>query len=69
MGLKRFLVFACDCYYPSGGWLDFQSSFKTIDEAKEWMSANVGSHRKFDFGQVVNIETGEEINEENQNDR
>lgn len=35
--MKRFAVFACDYYYPSGGMGDFQKSFDTAQEAKEWV--------------------------------
>jgi len=30
---KRYLVFAFDCYYPSGGMCDMRDSFDTIPEA------------------------------------
>lgn len=33
--MKRFLVFAGDCYYPSGGWDDFHSDHDTADEAQK----------------------------------
>jgi len=33
--MKRFLVFAGDCYYPSGGWNDFKSDHETLSEAFE----------------------------------
>lgn len=31
--MKRYLVFANDNYYPSGGWRDFQKDFDTLEEA------------------------------------
>lgn len=31
--LKRYLVFAFDDYYPTGGWNDFIESFDTLDYA------------------------------------
>jgi hypothetical protein len=34
MGLKRYLVFAFDEYYPDGGWNDFRGDFDTLDEAQ-----------------------------------
>ena len=30
--LKRFLVFMYSCYYPAGGWNDFQGSFDSKEE-------------------------------------
>lgn len=32
--LSRFLLFAGQAYYPSGGWDDFAGSFLTLDEAR-----------------------------------
>lgn len=34
--MKRYLLFAGDHYYPSGGWNDFVGSFDTAREAMEW---------------------------------
>jgi len=31
--MKRFLLFAYDDYYPSGGWSDYEGSFDTAEEA------------------------------------
>lgn len=31
--MKRYLLFAGDTYYPSGGWSDFHSDHDTIEEA------------------------------------
>ena len=33
--MKRYLLFGGGYYYPMGGWLDFEDSYDTIDEAKE----------------------------------
>lgn len=33
--MKRYLLFAGDCYYPCGGWSDFRGSFDNLDEARE----------------------------------
>lgn len=32
--MKRFLVFAGDAYYPSGGWKDFKGDHDTIEQAR-----------------------------------
>lgn len=34
--MKRFLLFACDQYYPLGGFDDFVKDFGTLEEAKDW---------------------------------
>lgn len=34
--MKRFLVFACEAYYPGGGWSDFKQSFYTLPAAIEY---------------------------------
>ena len=34
IAIKRYLVFASDDYYPSGGWGDFVGAFDEIDEAR-----------------------------------
>ncbi len=31
--MQRFLVFAGDAYYPSGGWKDFVGSYDSADRA------------------------------------
>jgi hypothetical protein len=37
--MKRFLVFAGDDYYPSGGWKDFHSDHDTLKEAADVVNA------------------------------
>jgi hypothetical protein len=32
----RYLVFACEAYYPSGGWGDFQKAFTSYQEARDY---------------------------------
>lgn len=34
--MKRYLVFACEAYYPGGGWCDFQKSFGFQQEAIDY---------------------------------
>jgi len=31
--MKRYLVFACDSYYPRGGWNDFAGTHDSLPEA------------------------------------
>jgi len=35
--MKRYLVFCCDCWYPSGGWRDFQHDFDSLEEAQNYV--------------------------------
>jgi len=60
MPIKRFMLFAYDAFYPSGGWSDFRGSFNTLDEA---VAAWVALHRErlLDYYQIVDLHTGEEI--------
>jgi len=50
--LKRYLLFAFDNYYPSGGWSDFRGDFETLEEALE-ASKGVG----LDVWDIVDSET------------
>jgi hypothetical protein len=34
--VRRYLLFGGNCYYPSGGWVDFQGAFDSIEEAMEY---------------------------------
>ena len=33
--MKPYLLFYGSCYYPCGGWSDFQGEFDTIEEARD----------------------------------
>lgn len=33
-GMKRYLLFQCNDYYPSGGWDDFVGDYDTIEDAQ-----------------------------------
>ena len=57
--IKRYLVFAFDNYYPSGGWGDFASSFDTLEEAKGF-AIYLGGGRA-DMAEVVDSETMKEV--------
>lgn len=35
--VKRYLLFAGDQYYPSGGWHDLSGEFDSIEEAEEYV--------------------------------
>jgi hypothetical protein len=64
--MKRYLVFAGDTYYPSGGWNDFQRSFDKLEEAVKAMEyyRDIGDiyednsgHDKKDWGHVVDTQS------------
>jgi len=54
--MKRYLVFAFDEYYPSGGWDDFLKDFDTFGEAKKYI---MEEHKKSkrDYYQIVDTQT------------
>lgn len=56
MKVKRFVLFAGEQYYPSGGWEDYDSSFDTLEEAKT-RAQEVTS----DWRDIVDLETGEVV--------
>jgi len=43
----RYLIFAFDSYYPSGGFDDFQFGFNIIDEFKENLKYYKNNHEKW----------------------
>lgn len=43
--MKRYVLFADDTYYPSGGWYDYVSSYDTVEEAvNEYRNNYVREH-------------------------
>jgi hypothetical protein len=54
--MKRFLVFAYDGYYPTGGWGDFVKDFNTEEEALE-----EAKKTKNDIIEIVDTEIGKVI--------
>lgn len=65
--MKRFLLFAGDQYYPSGGWQDFKKSFDTVLEAVKAAAGNTKDtdlrSGTWDWWQVVDLETGKMVDE------
>jgi hypothetical protein len=55
--MKRFLVFAWDHYYPSGGWNDFKIDIDNLDDAKLYARDQIREMGR-QFAQVVDTETG-----------
>ena len=56
--MKRYLLFAFDDYYPTGGWNDFRGSFDTAIEAFV-----DGANWPYENKQVIDSATGREIEE------
>jgi hypothetical protein len=52
--MKRYLVFACEQYYPAGGWGDFVGAFETLIEAKK---AEQRSEKKGYYTHIVDLKT------------
>jgi len=68
--MKRYLLFAGDHYYPSGGWRDFQGSFDTgteaVEEAQKGKNYSESARRKYeirpwDWWQVIDSVDGTEL--------
>lgn len=53
--MKRFLLFQGDCYYPRGGFEDFENCFKTLDIAKEYAFKNLNNN-SCDWAHVLDLE-------------
>ena len=56
--MKRYLLFAGEYYYPSGGWRDFWGAFDSVDDARKELDAQIGS---YDWYHIVDTETMEQI--------
>ena len=57
--MKRFLLFYGDHYYPEGGWKDYETSFDSKAEAREFMEIQAKKHELSDvWFHVVNSERG-----------
>ena len=56
--MKRFLVFAFDQYYPTGGWDDLVDSCHTVEEARV---VGEGTRKRYDEYQIVDTESGEVV--------
>jgi hypothetical protein len=56
---KRFLVFACADYYPSGGWDDLYDSFETKEDAV-LAAKNCVARDRYLNCHVIDLMTGSE---------
>ena len=54
--MSRFLVFAGDTYYPSGGWDDYRMATDTYEDAKQHVLNMLGK-QEFDWAHVVDTTT------------
>lgn len=54
--MKRFILFAGDDYYPSGGWKDFRGDFNSRDEARD-----EAIRLRCDWYHIVDIEQGVKV--------
>ena len=50
--MKRYLLFAGETYYPTGGWSDFQKDFDSLADAHAYPL------KKHDWAEIVDIEQG-----------
>lgn len=57
--MKRYLLFAGDTYYPSGGWSDFVKDYDTEEEADADGLSKYG--RDHQWYEVVDLETGKSL--------
>lgn len=56
--MKRFLLFAFEVYYPSGGWFDFQGSFDTQQKAvNKVIEMRNDLENPWDIYQIVDAQT------------
>ena len=60
--MKRFLLFCHDCYYPCGGWSDYEGSFDTAEEAMAFKT-----RYQSDNGEVVDSTTEQVVYEGTRN--
>lgn len=58
--MKRYLVFSAECYYPSGGWNDFEADFDTLVEAADM--TKIINRGRFRETHIVDTDTGNILN-------
>ena len=51
--MKRYLVFAYDGYYPSGGWQDFVMATDDLEDAKKAVARKITTRSGDDFSNIV----------------
>lgn len=55
--MKKFMLFGCDTYYPSGGWSDFIGDFDTVEDARAHINSQKYRRDSYD---LINTETKED---------
>jgi len=55
--MKRYLLFAYESYYPSGGKNDEVGSYDTLEEAVA--AANTGTFQNYDYKDILDLEKRE----------
>lgn len=60
--MKRYLIFAGDRFYPSGGWKDFKQSCETVEDALVCL-IDVLMNDGADWYQIIDSVTAEIVKE------
>jgi hypothetical protein len=55
--MKRFMLFGRDCYYPAGGWQDFEGDFDTVEDARAHILAQEYRRDAYD---LIDVDTKED---------
>jgi hypothetical protein len=53
----KYALFACETYYPCGGWNDLFGVYETFKKAHSQYK-KLKRKSKYDYFQIVNLETG-----------
>lgn len=63
--MNRYLLFGYDAYYPSGGWNDFISSWKSLEAAQNALREEIANNKypKSDYYDIVDLEKNEIVYE------
>jgi hypothetical protein len=64
--MGRYLLFAGDEYYPSGGWQDYKGRFDSVKEALKAAASgtkNLDFQGTWDWWQIVDLATGKMVME------
>lgn len=68
--MNMFLIFAGDCYYPSGGWGDYVGSYATEQDARNAITEQgiindfnryMIKEELYDWYHIVDLQQGKEI--------
>jgi hypothetical protein len=59
--LKRYLVFAGNTFYATGGWSEFVGSFDSVEEARDAAKIYEGEGGHHDWRDIVDIHAGRTV--------